>query len=202
MKTEGKKSSHEVLPFKSRKNLQGKTRLRILSRDGHSCRYCGTAGEDWEMVVDHVIAVARGGSNEDANLVTSCLRCNALKWAHPAGFMIEQAPEHLREWWREFLTNPPETPKSDEISPKAFTDVELQNIREYMRQLGSKSTPRKAASSRENAKRAAAARLKDPLTLPCICAGGDSLKVKDHVTTCPRGRLLWQRARKAAQGSK
>ena len=74
-------------------------------------------------------------------------------------------------------------------------------VREYMRQLGRKSTPAKQKSSRENAKLAAAARLKDPLTLVCTCSGGESLNVADHVTTCPRGRLLWQRARKAAKVS-
>jgi hypothetical protein len=74
-------------------------------------------------------------------------------------------------------------------------------VREYMRALGSKSTPKKQEASRANAVKAAEARRKNPLDLPCTCTGGKSLNVADHVTTCPRGRLLWQRERAAARRS-
>lgn len=51
------------------------TRLRILERDHHVCAYCGGVATS----VDHVIAKARGGSDDDANLVAACLSCNARK---------------------------------------------------------------------------------------------------------------------------
>jgi hypothetical protein len=71
--------------------------------------------------------------------------------------------------------------------------------REYLGQIGSIKTEAKARASRANALKAHAARRKDPLDLVCICEGGESVEAKDHKTTCPRGRLLWQRERAAAK---
>jgi 5-methylcytosine-specific restriction protein A len=50
-------------------------RVRILLRDGYTCRYCGQPA----TVVDHVVGLARGGSDDPANLVASCKLCNELK---------------------------------------------------------------------------------------------------------------------------
>jgi hypothetical protein len=72
----------------------------------------------------------------------------------------------------------------------------------YLSRIGSIKTEAKTRASRETVKKAQAASRKDPLTLPCTCKGGESLKASDHVTTCPRGRLLWQRERAAAKKQK
>jgi hypothetical protein len=72
-------------------------------------------------------------------------------------------------------------------------------VRAYLSKIGKIKTEAKTTASRENAAKAAAARRRDPLTLPCTCKGGESLKAGDHVTTCPRGRLLWQRERAASK---
>jgi hypothetical protein len=70
------------------------------------------------------------------------------------------------------------------------------------RALGSISTPRKAAAARANAaKRKTFGRPpeKDPLTLPWTCGAGTDVEVgTGHKTTCPRGRLLYQRAKRTA----
>lgn len=47
-------------------------------RDGYRCVYCGS-GEG--LTVDHVIPLARGGSNELSNLATCCGPCNSSKGA-------------------------------------------------------------------------------------------------------------------------
>jgi hypothetical protein len=70
-------------------------------------------------------------------------------------------------------------------------------VRQYMSEIGSKKTRAKSKASRENAVKAAAARRRNPLDLPCTCDGGEVLKVSAHKTTCPRGRLLYQRERTA-----
>jgi hypothetical protein len=74
-------------------------------------------------------------------------------------------------------------------------------VRAYMSEIGSKKTKKKTQTSRENAMKATAARRKNPMDLPCVCTGGDSLEPMAHKTTCPRGRLLRQRARIAAPPS-
>lgn len=56
-------------------------RFRIFNRDGFRCRYCGTTSAHAALVVDHVIPVKKGGTNDDANLLTSCQPCNAGKAA-------------------------------------------------------------------------------------------------------------------------
>lgn len=48
-------------------------RVRIFRRDGWTCQYCG----EWAGSLDHIIPVAYGGKNDDANLVACCKRCNS-----------------------------------------------------------------------------------------------------------------------------
>ncbi len=70
------------------------------------------------------------------------------------------------------------------------------------RALGSISTPKKAAAARVNAtkrKTFAGPPEKDLLTLACTCGAGTDTEVGEgHKTTCPRGRLIYQRAKRAA----
>ena len=58
-----------------------RTRIRILSRDGHRCVYCGATSRDSRLEVDHVVPRSRGGTSQDDNLVTSCWACNNGKGA-------------------------------------------------------------------------------------------------------------------------
>ncbi len=55
-----------------------KLRLMILNRDGWSCQYCGEV-ERSEMTIDHIIPIARGGTDEPENLISACKRCNYSK---------------------------------------------------------------------------------------------------------------------------
>ena len=48
-----------------------KTKAHIIARDGHRCRYPGCE-ETTGLEVDHVIPLAMGGKDEDANLETLC----------------------------------------------------------------------------------------------------------------------------------
>ena len=61
---------------KDRPTISQSRRLRILRRDGWSCRYCGGGGP---FQIDHVTPVAHGGSTTDHNLVTACEKCNQRK---------------------------------------------------------------------------------------------------------------------------
>lgn len=48
-------------------------RLRVLRRDGYTCRYCG----DVATTADHLVPVSQGGPSTDDNLVAACLHCNS-----------------------------------------------------------------------------------------------------------------------------
>lgn len=53
-------------------------RARIMETTQGRCWYCGT---DPATAIDHQIPVALGGTNDPANLVPACSRCNHLKKA-------------------------------------------------------------------------------------------------------------------------
>ena len=52
-----------------------RVRLEVLERDDYTCHYCGTVADS----VDHVLPKVRGGSDDEANLVAACIRCNSAK---------------------------------------------------------------------------------------------------------------------------
>lgn len=54
-------------------------RIRVMKRDRFRCTYCGVPGTDAELEVDHIIAVANGGSHHISNLTTCCRACNQDK---------------------------------------------------------------------------------------------------------------------------
>lgn len=57
-----------------------RTRIRILSRDGHRCVYCGRSPRDGAVLeVDHRIPRSKGGGDDDSNLFTACWACNSGK---------------------------------------------------------------------------------------------------------------------------
>lgn len=64
-----------------RKGISKSVRFRIFARDGFTCRYCGMDSTRVVLVVDHVVPVAGGGTNDDENLITACESCNQGKSA-------------------------------------------------------------------------------------------------------------------------
>jgi 5-methylcytosine-specific restriction protein A len=59
-----------------------KLRARILQRDAGLCQPCLRGGRAVRGThVDHVVAKARGGSNDDSNLQTICVECHKAKTA-------------------------------------------------------------------------------------------------------------------------
>lgn len=54
-------------------------RMRVMKRDRFICTYCGVPGAEAELEVDHIIAVANGGSHHISNLTTACRSCNQAK---------------------------------------------------------------------------------------------------------------------------
>lgn len=54
-------------------------RFQALTRDHFRCRYCGVNGKAFELHVDHVVPLARGGESTLDNLATACAPCNLGK---------------------------------------------------------------------------------------------------------------------------
>lgn len=52
-----------------------KIRARVLTRDGHTCQYCGQPA----TTVDHVVPRRLGGDDSLDNLLAACKRCNYSK---------------------------------------------------------------------------------------------------------------------------
>lgn len=69
-------------------------RFEVLVRYGFACAYCGRMPPEVKLHVDHAMPRARGGGDEDDNLVSSCEDCNHGKAARI--YPIRQSPlSHL-----------------------------------------------------------------------------------------------------------
>ncbi len=65
-----------------RKTISEKTRYEILARDNFRCKACGLSADDGiRLEVDHMTPVDWGGTNDKANLITLCDKCNRGKKA-------------------------------------------------------------------------------------------------------------------------
>ena len=64
---------------RAREPITAALRKYVLERDGSSCRYCGS--NDGPFDIDHILAVANGGSNDPSNLCVACSTCNRSKGA-------------------------------------------------------------------------------------------------------------------------
>jgi hypothetical protein len=80
------------------RKISNALRFEVFQRDRHTCQYCGRRAPDVELEVDHLIPVARGGTDAFENLITSCRDCNSGKSAK----LIERFTHgHTKESWRE-----------------------------------------------------------------------------------------------------
>lgn len=67
-------------------------RFEVFKRDGFTCQYCGAHPPSAVLHVDHIVAVANGGTSDDDNLITSCSTCNLGKSAR----LLDVVPESLK----------------------------------------------------------------------------------------------------------
>jgi hypothetical protein len=66
-----------------RKPLSKRTRFEVFKRDGFRCMYCGQRPPEVVLVIDHIVPVVQGGTDEPTNLTTACYTCNAGKSGIP-----------------------------------------------------------------------------------------------------------------------
>jgi 5-methylcytosine-specific restriction protein A len=56
-------------------------RKYVFGRDNYQCKSCGKMENEAQLTVDHIIPLAKGGSNDISNLQTLCFQCNQTKKA-------------------------------------------------------------------------------------------------------------------------
>jgi hypothetical protein len=66
-----------------RRGINPGQRFRVLQRDRFTCQYCGRSAPAVVLQVDHIVPLAGGGPNTDANLATACVECNGGKGGKP-----------------------------------------------------------------------------------------------------------------------
>jgi len=76
-----------------RKAISKKLRFDVFKRDGFVCAYCGATPPAVILHVDHINPVAKGGTNDIDNLITSCQPCNIGKGATE----LNSIPQSLSE---------------------------------------------------------------------------------------------------------
>ncbi|MBL1209235.1 HNH endonuclease [Geminocystis sp. GBBB08] len=57
-------------------------RKYVYNRDNYQCQSCGKNTKETTLNIDHIIPLAKGGSNDISNLQTLCLKCNQKKKAN------------------------------------------------------------------------------------------------------------------------
>jgi 5-methylcytosine-specific restriction endonuclease McrA len=62
-------------------------RQQVSAEAGHCCEYCRTCRRiiGMPLVMDHIIPIAFGGSNERENFAAACYRCNEFKGSKTEG---------------------------------------------------------------------------------------------------------------------
>lgn len=64
-----------------RTSISKRIRFEVLKRDSFTCVYCGRKAPEVKLHIDHVVPIAKGGTSEIINLVSSCQDCNLGKAA-------------------------------------------------------------------------------------------------------------------------
>ncbi|MGY6528730.1 MAG: HNH endonuclease [Cyanobacterium sp.] len=54
-------------------------RKYVYQRDNYRCQSCGKPSQETTLNIDHIIPLAKGGSNDISNLQTLCSNCNLQK---------------------------------------------------------------------------------------------------------------------------
>lgn len=130
-----------------RRSLRPSVRFEILKRDGFACRYCGRRARDAVvLVVDHVCPVAHGGQNDEANLATACVECNAGKGARPLMDTAATDKEKRVGWALEEIQDLLEVFAGGDVSNLGVAELALQRLRAHVEAAAALTSAPSAAS--------------------------------------------------------
>ena len=57
-------------------NIPSSVRKYVLQRNNYQCQSCGKRQTETKLHIDHVVPLAKGGSNDISNLQVLCSLCN------------------------------------------------------------------------------------------------------------------------------
>ena len=63
-------------------NIPSSVRKYVLQRNNDRCQSCGKRETETQLNIDHIVPLAKGGSNDISNLQVLCGRCNRQKKHH------------------------------------------------------------------------------------------------------------------------
>ena len=63
-------------------NIPQSVREYVLQRNKFQCQSCGKKEKETQLNIDHIVSLAKGGSNDISNLQVLCKRCNSQKKHH------------------------------------------------------------------------------------------------------------------------
>lgn len=98
-------------------------RFQILRRDGNRCHYCGATAKEAKLTVDHVTAVALGGTDTPDNLVTACEPCNGGKSATPADAALVAGVQERQQEFQAAITGAVDQERQQRWFAEAFLDA-------------------------------------------------------------------------------
>lgn len=78
-----------------RKPMRPSIRFEVFKRDAFACQYCGRRPPDVILEVDHITAIAEGGTDDLLNLLTACWDCNRGKGKRSLDSVAPSADERL-----------------------------------------------------------------------------------------------------------
>lgn len=70
------------MPKTPRIKIPPEVKKYVLERDKYRCQSCGKTNLETTLNIDHIIPLAKGGSNDISNLQTLCSHCNQKKKHH------------------------------------------------------------------------------------------------------------------------
>jgi hypothetical protein len=61
------------------RRLSSKMKFKIAYRDNFTCQFCGAMPGNDNIEIEHLVPVAKHGSDNEENLVAACRKCNRSK---------------------------------------------------------------------------------------------------------------------------
>jgi len=117
-----------------RQPIPRKLRHEVFKRDGYRCRECGASKDETSLEIDHILPVAKGGTNDINNLQTLCRECNRMKhtdeWVGGETDLevAQNELENLEEQLKEVECRLKNTTDEDDILDYKFLIKKLKNI--------------------------------------------------------------------------